>query len=183
MVFPGFDDVMARRPLLVSEFIRLLLPTLLRPIKANSGKLVCGHWLSDELLDKNEAVLIFIGIGSLKYYIWFALFYVRFILFHIRFGLFRVRLAFSRIFSTRIDTPGIIIGTEKLLEVCKVSLKQNASTVRGQRRFGEVAVICLTIGLETDGTRSIEQPTDIEVTYKIVGIGSLITITEIAIYE
>ena len=45
-VLPGFDDVLAKALRLVSILIRLDLPTLDRPIKANSGLVSFGHILS-----------------------------------------------------------------------------------------------------------------------------------------
>ena len=53
------DDVMANffRP--VSMFIKLLLPTLLRPMKAYSGKVLLGHMSTRLLLITNSADVMF----------------------------------------------------------------------------------------------------------------------------
>ena len=59
-VFPGVADVLARPDLPVSMLIRLLLPTLLRPMKANSGKFPSGHCSTRALLMKYSADLIIV---------------------------------------------------------------------------------------------------------------------------
>ncbi len=65
MVFPGDDEVIASLLLPVSMLIRLLFPTLLRPMKANSGSSLAGHWLILELLHTKVAVLtIMVGAFS-----------------------------------------------------------------------------------------------------------------------
>lgn len=59
-VFPGLPEVFARLFLAVSIFMREDFPTLLRPIKAYSGKELSGHLLTSLLLITNSALLIFI---------------------------------------------------------------------------------------------------------------------------
>jgi hypothetical protein len=59
-VFPGVDDVLARPLWLQSMLIRLDLPTLLLPMKAYSGLVSFGHWLTVALLMLNSDFVIFI---------------------------------------------------------------------------------------------------------------------------
>jgi len=57
-VFPGFCEVMASPFFPVSILIREDLPTLLRPIKAYSGRSPVGHFFTFVLLITNSALLI-----------------------------------------------------------------------------------------------------------------------------
>mmetsp|Transcript_32324 Transcript_32324/g.39133 ORF Transcript_32324/g.39133 Transcript_32324/m.39133 type:complete len:266 (+) Transcript_32324:78-875(+) len=58
-VFPGVLEIFANFPLLVSILIKDDLPTLERPMTANSGLVSLGHWLYFTLLVMNSACLIF----------------------------------------------------------------------------------------------------------------------------
>lgn len=57
-VFPGEDDVLASFLRLQSMLIKLLLPTLDLPIKANSGRSVLGHSCKLGELFRNVASLM-----------------------------------------------------------------------------------------------------------------------------
>ena len=56
IVLPGVEEVAASALRPVSILMRLLLPTLLRPMKAYSGSAPCGHWSGRLLLVINSAV-------------------------------------------------------------------------------------------------------------------------------
>lgn len=61
---PGCLDTMARLLRLVSRLIREDLPTLERPMTANSGYFGGGHWLTSTLLFTNSAVLTWEWLGG-----------------------------------------------------------------------------------------------------------------------
>lgn len=63
MVFPGVDEVQASPLRAVSMLIRLLLPTLLLPIKAYSGLSPAGQWVTELLLIENSADFICMLLG------------------------------------------------------------------------------------------------------------------------
>jgi hypothetical protein len=65
-VFPGVDDVLAKPPCRVSMLISDDLPTLERPMKAYSGKLLLGHCATLALLHTNMADLIIIQQNYVK---------------------------------------------------------------------------------------------------------------------
>ena len=58
MVFPGVADVMASPLRPVSMLMRLDFPTLERPMKAYSGNVPPGHFLTSVLLMTNSALVI-----------------------------------------------------------------------------------------------------------------------------
>ena len=62
-VLPGVCEVFARPLWNVNEFISDDLPTLERPIKANSGKRAGGQVLKSVLLVMNRAVSCAIGFN------------------------------------------------------------------------------------------------------------------------
>ena len=58
MVFPGVADVMASPLRPVGMLLRLDFPTLERPMKAYSGNVPPGHFLTSVLLMTNSALVI-----------------------------------------------------------------------------------------------------------------------------
>lgn len=74
MVFPGLEEVRANSLRLQSIFIKLDLPTLLRPIKAYSGMEGLGQpFKSPELILKIAVFTIIMGSNNaLKRYIHFG---------------------------------------------------------------------------------------------------------------
>jgi hypothetical protein len=60
-VLPGLTEILAKFFRLVSRFMSEDLPTLDRPIKANSGLLGEGQYSTEVLLTKNSANLISIS--------------------------------------------------------------------------------------------------------------------------
>ena len=62
MVLPGVDEVRARLRRSVRALMSDDLPTLLRPMKAYSGRLVLGHCSWEALLPIYSADVIFIMV-------------------------------------------------------------------------------------------------------------------------
>lgn len=60
LVFPGLEEIRASLELEQRQFIRDDLPTLLRPMNANSGSLTAGFPDTVALLQTNFAEVIFI---------------------------------------------------------------------------------------------------------------------------
>ena len=60
-VFPGVWDILANPVCPVSMFMRLDLPTFDRPIKANSGLPLVGHWANEvtDCTNSAERMIIF----------------------------------------------------------------------------------------------------------------------------
>jgi len=65
-VFPGVVDTLERPRRSVRRLTNEDLPTLDRPIKANSGKEVWGNDSGDRALTTNSADLIFMGRRALE---------------------------------------------------------------------------------------------------------------------
>ena len=75
LVFPGVFDTIARALRPVSRLISELLPTLLRPITANSGYKGAGHWSNatddfmnsaDVTLGDGRRIVFFLAVWSIS---------------------------------------------------------------------------------------------------------------------
>ena len=70
---------------------------------------------------------------------------------------------------------------EEVAERIEITLKENTDAVRCEWSLGKIAVVGFAIGFETDAARRGEQQTHIEVSHKVVGVGGLVAITEVAV--
>ena len=75
------------------------------------------------------------------------------------------------------------LASEEVGEAIEGALELYAASLGGERGAGEVPIVGFAISFEAEGALLIEQIAEVEVSYKIVGIGVLFPVSEVAIEQ